>query len=270
MKALATRVSIIAGLLAGTGSVLAQGVVNNGPASYRFFNSPTNPGLADFSGGGVHGDELAWSWWWYRTSNDTEPRERRFNPTPNTQSYTGSSAILSDSEPLGLQWSLTWAVSAGATPGAATLISTLRVTNTGAVPLTLNLFNITNPDLGGGLAGDAATLAAPGVISIADSFSDAVGTLTFNPASVAAYTAGGPASLSALLDDDDVDNFVTSGLPFAQVTDFGVGFQFVPVTLAPGGATTASISFSIGVIPAPGFACALMPAAVLALRRRRA
>ena len=218
-----------------SGHAMAQGTITDGTGNYviaasHFDVSPA----ANFTGVGT-GDQIFEAGWWFRIEGDAS---ETFFPVPDTQNYAGNTATITWANVGGRGFSATKTHVISATGGNGEVATTMQVTNTGAAPITLHLFQATDWDVNGTAGTDNAILVDPTYIRINDATTGQAETR--GPNAVAAIARPfGATDVPTLLSDALVNNFDGSGFPFGP-GDITSGLQWT-FTLAPGASATARL-----------------------------
>lgn len=263
MKNFAAVVAVAGMASAVFGQVGSGGTISDGDTSFTL-SSYTGDGTgdgpsADFSvdTSGSDTDHMFQAWWWFRLSGDT--RETTFSGA-TSWSWVGNVGRLTYNYPsfrAVIQYVVT-----GVEPGLGFVTQTCTIFNTTNQPITVDLFNYQDLDMGQTSGDDSATQSGANVISITDGGNtgwraEYEGTNAFQ---VASYD-----NLRAILTDMNADNLNGTGLPFGP-GDWTGGYQW-SFTLMP--LTAATASATVTIIPTPGALALLGLGGVAALRRRR-
>jgi len=244
-----TRSAVVSGLLAA-GVVQAQ-TITDGNSS---FGQPTagtigatartgaNGGTNGvFTAGGSAFDQLFQQWWWYRVDGVNAREFGLSNRTSNTA--TGNQLVLEYAEPEGINFRVTYRLTDGAdSPASANVDARVEITNTTGQPVQLAFFGYLDYDLQGS-TNDRAELAAPGRILITDNTTGVFG--QFLAENATAYGVGPFATIRNELTDAGVDNFASTGLPFAPADWSGV-FQW-NLGVPANGQATVRCAFSLNM-----------------------
>ena len=240
----------------------AIGNVTDGDVTFGYTNNVTtttnNTVDVAFTGAGT-GDMAFESWWFYRVSGGS--RESAF-ANPDIELYSGSVGQLAWNDPAATgQFSAALSfevIDTGANRG--NLFQNLRITNTTAAPLTIDIFHYSDLDLGGTAGNDRAALGSnPDGLQI--NLSDTTQTAPIVGYGANAYRVSQYAQILADLTDTGVDNFANTGLPLNN-RDITVGFQWT-VTIGVGeyrdfltqfGSNAPLLDPSVTVVPEPGTA----------------
>ena len=172
------RLALVVPLLLHPVASWAIGTVSDGDVTFGYtanFNTSFGNTVDTRFTGAAAGD-LTWeSWWFFRVSGD--PRESAFG-TPDAEDYSlrgGSVGQLDWADPGGaglFSAILSFqAIDTGVNTGV--LFQNMSITNTGAAPLTIDLFHYTDLDLAGSFGGDSASVL-PNVDGIEISVTDGV------------------------------------------------------------------------------------------------
>jgi len=158
------------------------------------------------------------TWWWYRVAGDTAEHQM---PFADTEDYNGSLATLtwSDVDGLGLFDATLNVFLIAQGPGGA-LLSVLEISNISGAPLPVDFFSYTDLDIDGTSASDSAVEAAPTQIDVTD-----VSTAFFLGNQADAYRVDAFPNVRNALNDDAIDDFASTGLPFGP-GDFAGGYQW--------------------------------------------
>lgn len=263
LKALVLASSIAMSPLpaAAIGNITAGGVTFG--YTNNFTTGASNTVDVAFTGAGT-GDMAYESWWFYRVSGGS--RETAF-ANPDLELYNmngGSVGRLEWNDPAAsgrFSAALSFEVMDTGT-NSGNLFQNLRIVNTGATDLTIDIFHYSDFDLAGTAANDRATIG-----SNPDGFQiNLTDNTTGQTAPVVGYGANAYqvtqyAQLLANLTDTGVDN-LTGGSPPSGNRDMTLGFQW-SVTIAAGGYHDFMTQFgsnaplldpSVTVIPEPGTA----------------
>ncbi len=240
----------------------AIGNVTNGDVTFGYTNdfTTTTNNTVDvaFTGAGT-GDMAFESWWFYRVSGGS--RESAF-ANPDIELYSGAVGGLVWNDPAATgQFSAALSfevIDSGTNRG--NLFQNLRITNTTAAPLTIDIFHYSDLDLGGTAGNDRAALGTnPDGIQI--NLSDPSQTAPIVGYGANAYRVSQYAQILADLTDTGVDDFANTGLPLNN-RDITVGFQWT-VTIGVGeyrdfltqfGSNAPLLDPSVTVVPEPGTA----------------
>lgn len=240
----------------------AIGNVTNGDVTFGYTNdfTTTTNNTVDvaFTGAGT-GDMAFESWWFYRVSGGS--RESAF-ANPDIELYSGAVGGLVWNDPAATgQFSAALSfevIDSGTNRG--NLFQNLRITNTTAAPLTIDIFHYSDLDLGGTASNDRAALGTnPDGIQI--NLSDPSQTAPIVGYGANAYRVSQYAQILADLTDTGVDDFANTGLPLNN-RDVTVGFQWT-VTIGVGeyrdfltqfGSNAPLLDPSVTVVPEPGTA----------------
>lgn len=206
----------------------AQGTITSGGATFvrntsGFDFSPS----ANFTGvtSGA-GDQIFEYGWWYRVSGDTA--ETPF-PNPTSQTYTGDTSTLvwTNVNSRGFDAREVCVVLGIATPVGGKVTCTMTITNPGATALVIDLFVMTDVDLGGTAGSDSVTVGIPQQrLDLTDSTvpdTAQFAGVSANALMVRPFNA--VTDVAALLSDTAITNFDNSGVP-ATNFDFTGGFQW--------------------------------------------
>lgn len=240
----------------------AIGNVTNGDVTFGYTNdfTTTTNNTVDvaFTGAGT-GDMAFESWWFYRVSGGS--LESAF-ANPDIELYSGAVGGLVWNDPAATgQFSAALSfevIDSGTNRG--NLFQNLRITNTTAAPLTIDIFHYSDLDLGGTAGNDRAALGTnPDGIQI--NLSDSSQTAPIVGYGANAYRVSQYAQILADLTDTGVDDFANTGLPLNN-RDITVGFQWT-VTIGVGeyrdfltqfGSNAPLLDPSVTVVPEPGTA----------------
>jgi hypothetical protein len=219
----------------------AQGTISDPPATFTRPVSAFDAGpVASLSG--VSADPMAdhvfEMGWWYRIAGDTA---EKFFPTPSAQSYVNDTSVITwnDVDGRGFRAVETAVVTNGGGPSGQVMF-TLSVTNLSeTTPLGLDVFNMTDLDVGGTTDGDVAELVTPNERL---RFTDGANVAEYGAAGAAAflvlpYDGVGIADVAGRLSDALVDDFDSSGLP-SPALDLAAGFQWSTTVIPPSGSVT--------------------------------
>lgn len=206
------------------------------------------------TGGITTTDHLFQTWWWYHVAGGT----REFALSGRTGgSVAGNTITVNYTEPEGFTAELKYILTDGTdTPlPAANLGYSCKITNTTASPLVISLFNYTDFDLAGTLAGDSAVLLSPGLMEVTDASTQTKG--QFLGVSPNFYQVLAFANLRTLLTDTTFTAaLANTGLPFAAA-DFSGAYQW-DLTIPANGNVTIRGALAINqtaVPPAGGPVC---------------
>lgn len=230
-------------LLCVSAASFAQGTITSGTATFvRSASAFDITPAANFTGVTATplNDQVFEFGWWYRVSGDTA--ETPF-PTPTTQSYVGDTSTITwtNVNGRGFDAQETCVVLGIASPIGGKVICTMRIINTGASALGIDLFVMADIDLGGTAASDSVTVGIPQQrLDITDS--SVADTAQFAGVSANALLVrpfSATTDVAALLSDAAITNFDNSGVPASNI-DFTGGFQW---TLSvPSGASRDVVS----------------------------
>jgi hypothetical protein len=236
---------LVAALAAARGA-LAQpagdGQISDPPATFRrpvsAFDSSPVASLTGVSADPMDSHVFEFGWW-YRIAGDD--RERPL-PNPDDSDYVGDTSTITwnDVHGRGFRAVETAVVVNGGGPSGQVTFS-LTLTNLSATaPVDIDVFNMTDIDLGFTTENDAATLLIPneriGITDPPDSAEYGAADADAFLVMTAEYTSGLP-DVAARLSDAVLDNFDNSGLPF-DPGDFSAGFQWSTKRIPPGGSAT--------------------------------
>ncbi len=230
------KIAWLLALGALSGQAFAQGTITDGTGNYvipasHFDATPA----ANFTGVGA-GDQIFEAGWWFRIEGDTA---ETFFPAPDTQNYTGNTATITWANVGGRGFSATKTHVISASGGNGEVATTMLVTNTGATPITLHLFQATDWDVNGTAAGDSGILVDPVYIRITDATAGQAEMRGPNAVAAIARPFSASADVPGLLSDAVVTNFDGSGFPFGP-GDITSGLQWT-FALAPGASATAQL-----------------------------
>ena len=218
------------------------GTISDPPAEFtRSFSGFDDDPAADFTGVSANllDDHVFEMGWWYRIGGDLR---EKFLPIPSNETYVNDTSTITwdDVDGRGFRAVETAVVVNGGGPSGQVILS-LTLTNLSATtPLSIDVFHMTDLDLGGTTEGDGATLlAANGRIGLTDGADSAeYGAQSADAFLVlVAQNSSGLPDVAARLNDLLVDNFDNSGLPFAP-GDFTAGFQWTTTAIPPAGSAT--------------------------------
>ena len=237
--ALGTLVLLVS--LVAAGEADAQGTISDPPATFtRPVSSFDTMPVASFTGVSADpmADHLFEMGWWYRIAGGTA---EKFFPAPSAQSYVGSTSTVTWNAIEGAFGAVeTNVVTNGGGPSGQVTFS-LTLTNLSATtPLSIDVFNLVDLDLGGTTEADSATLLTPNErIALTDGADSAqYGADGADAFLVLAYQgSSGLPDVRARLSDAVVDNFDDTGLPFGP-GDFSAGFQWTTTVIPPSGSAT--------------------------------
>ena len=236
-------------LMLAAGSVLGQGTITSGGASYAQTAShwDITPEV-NFTGVGT-GDQLFESGWWFRIEGDTQ--ETVF-PAPTTANYTGNTATITwaDLGGRGLAVNKTIVLtSPGAGQGEAG--TTIAVTNNTGAAITLHLFNMADLDVNGSAGTDNAISVDSNTRYIRVNDATAGQCEYRGPGSVGYLVLPFAAAtdVAAQLSNTTVTTFANTGLPFGP-GDFTGGFQW-SLSLAAGATGTVQLYIACNTAATP-------------------
>lgn len=221
------------------------GQITAGGALFDYQNfTQTEGALNDFAAGGA--DNMFSTWWYYRANADTQ--EFKF-PEPNSADYSGDTATLNwtDVDGRNLFSAELTHVIAEPVANAATLSTTMTITNISGSELDIDLFSYTDFDAADSAGNDEATLVSdPEYIAVVDNGGTA-------PSNAAEVRAGGANSyqvlawpgLRTLFFDTEVLNLDNTGLPFAPA-DYTGAHQWTTVTIPVDGTFTVQVNSATG------------------------
>jgi hypothetical protein len=181
--------------------------------------------------------------WWYRITDD---KKEKFFPVPNVESYIGDTSTMTWNgiDAVGFRAVERTVVTDGGGPSGQ-VVFTLTLTNPSVTtPLSIDVFNMADLDVGATTAGDQAALLVPNDrIQITDDPDVAeYGAAGAEAFLVLPYDVSGVADVAGRLSDEIVDDFDNSGLPFGP-GDLSAGFQW-PTTVIP---PSSSATFVAGI-----------------------
>ena len=232
------KIAWLLALAALSGPAFGQGTITDGAGSYAISASHFDASpAANFTGVGT-GDQIFEAGWWFRIEGDAS---ESFFPAPDTQNYAANTATLTWANVGARGFSATKTHVLSAAGGNGEVATTMLVTNTGATPITLHLFQATDWDVNGSAGTDTAVLVDPTYIRVNDTTTGQAESRGPNAvAAIArAWSSAGTTDVPGLLSDTAVSNFDGSGFPFAS-GDITVGLQWT-FTLAPGASATAQL-----------------------------
>lgn len=229
----------------------AQGTISDGPATFELLSShfDTTP-VASFTGvaSTLAQDHVFEEGWWYRIQGDTA---EKFFPPPTTQNYAGAQATLTWANVDGRGFSAQKRLTVTSTVGPSGYVDAeLTLTNNNPSDLLIDVFHALDLDLAGTAPGDAGVLIAPNThIGIADGVqAGEYRGLGANALLVRPF--GDPGDVPGELSDANLDNFDSSGLPFAA-GDITMGFQWTTVAIPPGGQRSYRVVMAVNTAAVP-------------------
>ena len=235
------RLPAVGALMLLASQAWAQGTISDPPATFTRPVSAFDSGpVASLTG--VSADPMAdhvfEMGWWYRVAGDTA---EKFFPTPDAQSYVADTSVVTwnDVDGRGFRAVETAVVTNGGGPSGQ-VVFTLAVTNLSeTTPLSIDVFNMTDLDVGGTTENDVAELVTPNSLL---RFTDGANTVEYGGAGAAAflvlpYDNVGITDVAGRLSDALVDDFDDSGLP-SPATDLASGFQWTTTVIPPSGSAT--------------------------------
>lgn len=248
----ATRVAATAlTLIFATSSVSAQGIITDGDANWEYTGA-ANDGIGNFEADTVD-DVLYQHWWWYRLEGDTA--ETVLDPgAAGAGSYVGNTLTLDWTTP-SFTAQATLLLTDGASPGFASLVETMEITNTTADDITIHLFPYIDLDVisSGGDSASAGATADELLITDDDTI------VRLQAVDADNFQVGTFPGIRTLLDDTAITDLDGSGLPFGPA-DFTCAFQWTR-TIAAGATETFVVNFGIEVLPCSqgvtGLTCSL-------------
>ncbi len=234
---------------ATTPAVRAQGTVTDGDASFTYvgFDNGSCADRVSFVPGTVGSTvDVAWqNWWWLGINGAPESQL----PTPSTQSYVGDTATLSFSSIgiSGLDATLIGRVIDGAVDNAANWQEELTIFNGSPNPVTLDVFQYADIEVGGTYNGDLADRVAPGDATWIRITDPAVPTNYQDHRALApsGYRVVAYNQLCLALADGIEDDLLDTGLPFGP-GDYTGAFEWREVQLASGASIVFSTAIGIG------------------------
>ncbi len=245
---------LFAGFAFGTNAFAqGQGTITDAPASYTIpaAHYDTSPAVNFIGVGPVAAtDHLFENGWWYRIAGDTA---EKFFPVPSSGNFpvaTSYTVNWTNVDGRGFDASESGTVlNLGGPSGRVTLHMTVSLPAAAPGPITIDLFNFVDIDIGGVLA-NSATLTTPNSLMTLTAASGQTGEYQgIGATSFAVGTFGTATDPSTLLSNTVVDNFANTGLPFGPA-DFTAGYQWAGITLAPGTSRTVTAAFAInGPVP---------------------
>lgn len=231
------RVFVLLLLLCASAASFAQSITSGSATFTRtspssFDATPT----ANFAGVTAGpGDQVFEFGWWYRVSGDTA--ETPF-PLPTSQSYVGDTSTITwtNVNGRGFDAQETCVVLGIASPIGGKVTCTMRITNPGTAALGIDVFVMTDVDLGGTAASDSVTVGIPQQrLDLTDgSVSDTAQFAGIGASALLVRPFGATTDVAGLLSDTLVTNFDNSGVP-ATNFDFTGGFQWSTMTVPAGG-----------------------------------
>ncbi len=242
-------------------SVAVRGeTITSGDMEVEFYNDAGPGSVPDardafvFTGGTKAGVHFLYSGWWaFREPGDTD--ESAFH-SPTTESFVGDTATLAFSE-TNFDADLTMVL------GANSFVHTMIITNTSGASLDLNLFHLSDVDLGDNENyDDSAVLTGSDHVVVTSIDAPPPGTsgLTVVANGATAAVAGdvdeeepGLMDIYGLMDDGLITNFTNgTGFPFVAATDgdFNAGFQWTP-TFDSGETLTFETTYTLTPVPEP-------------------
>lgn len=270
--------SLLSLCLLAPSAAFAIGSVTAGDVTFEYttdFNTSRGDTVDTSFTGAATGNQTYESWWFYRVSGDFQ--ETAFG-TPDSESYVGAVGGLGWSDPTGaglFSASLGFEAIDNGTD-AGNLFQNMRIVNTSASSLTIDIFYYADLEVGGGSSGDSAVLGT-GVSGIVVDVTDGADTAPiagYEADAFAVSTWGRGSSVLRQLTNGSETNFGNTGLPFAS-GDITVGFQWSR-TLAAGatedfltqfGSNSPLLDPSVTVVPEPNTAL-LLGIGLVALARR--
>jgi len=244
--------ALFATVAAGTTTAFAQGqgTITDPPAQYVIPTShyDTTP-AANFLGvsATLTQDHLFAQGWWYRIAGDAS---EKFFPIPNTLNF-----------PVGVTYTVGWTnvdgrgfnateigtvINGGGPSGNVRFDMT--ITNPGAAPMTIDLFNMTDVDLIGS-GNDSATLLTPNELI---GITDGTQTAQYRGVGATAFLVRpfGATDVGTVLSDGAVTNFDNSGLPFGP-GDITLGFQWAGIVVPAGESRTVTAVVAVNTTAVP-------------------
>lgn len=264
-RSLAWKAALVLGLASlAPLSASAIGSVTAGGVTFAYTNNftTTASNTVDVAFTGAGPADMAFeSWWFYRVSGGSV--ESPF-ANPDIELYQGSLGQLGWDDPTGaglFSASLSFEVFDSGAGG--NLFQNMRIYNTSASSLTIDVFHYSDLDVNGTGGSDRASLGTnAGGIQINQSEGTQTAPIVGYGAN--AYRVSQFAQILADLTDNGVDNFSNTGLPLNN-QDVTVGFQW-SVTIAAGsyrdfmtqfGSNAPLMAQNLTVIPEPGTAALL-------------
>jgi len=176
--------------------------------------------------------------WWYRIGAD---EAETFLPVPTGELYIGDTSTITWDDLGGFRAVEKAVVVDGGGPSGQ-VVFTLTFTNlSSTTPLSINVFNMTDVDLGGTSDGDRAELLNPNDrIRFTDEGGDDVAEYAAAGAEaflVRPYDGTNMTDVAGELNDADLDDFDDSGVPFGP-GDVSAGFQWPTTVIPPSGSAT--------------------------------
>jgi hypothetical protein len=260
----------VVGLAQQAGAVITLTSNNSGsPATYTstLAATTTNANIADgnFSADTPGTDQLFDNAWFWRLAGDT--REFQFSQTGVVENSVGNTGSRTWANPaLGGQFSavLNLTLTDGVVANQAILQQSLIITNTGAAPLNISLFNFLDVDVNLSTA-DTAVSLGPDIMQINDAGGQFV---QFQGVGANAFQVMPFAQLGTLLTNAAVNNLNNTGLPFPS-GDWTGAYQW-DLQIGAGQSMTVVENISVNMqIPAPGALALLGVAGLLGRNRRR-
>ena len=246
------RLPAVGALVLLASQAWAQGTISDPPATFtRPFSAFDAAPAASFIGVSADpmADHLFEMGWWYRVAGDTA---EKFFPTPDAQSYVSNTSVVTwnDVDGRGFRAVETAVVTNGGGPSGQVLFTLVLTNLSETTPLGIDVFNMTDLDVGGTTENDVAELVTPNQLL---RFTDGANAAEYGGAGAAAflvlpYDNVGIGDVAGRLSDALVDNFDDSGLP-SPATDLASGFQWTTTVIPPSGSAmfVAGIAVNMGL-----------------------
>lgn len=216
--------------------------------------SPSAGAGANLDIGGLPGNGMPQTWWWYRIDTPTMADTREYALSNQMGfSVSGNSAGFQYDEPRTsprIRFDVGYVVADDADPQGC-LIMGSQITNIDSIAHDLTLYLLVDPDIRGP-AGDSAVLSAPAVHA-----SDGADLVRVEPILSPGprwFEVGDVANLTAELSNATLEStFANGGLPYSG-GNFAVVYKWSITGLQPGGLAfnSMNVCFNLGQVPCAG------------------
>jgi hypothetical protein len=216
-----------------------QGTITNANATFALTATPFDATpTANFTGvstAGAASDQLFEFGWWFRLPGDSA---EAFFPVPTNQVYAGNTATITWANVAGRNFAAELVIQLTGGGGIiGTVNADMTITNNTGADLVFNLFVMADVDLQPTVNNDLASSTDANGIRITHASNTDFFDFRGVGASNYLVRPFGATDVAAVLANAVVDNFDSSGLPFAA-GDFTGGFQWRDVTIAAGASRT--------------------------------
>lgn len=281
IKHMAGIILLAVGIVLGV-SVRASAVFVVGPVELSDGDSVVE--IDPYSSAGVYKWEfggknhLAQQWFWFRTNLDNLYDDKEYSideigglviaPQPDP-----AIATMTYTDPAGLAVEVTYVLGDEAGPtGGSTLVETVMFSNNTNGPMTLNLFQYSDFELGGDALDSKVEILNGNMARQSDTQAAIILSETLVSGGPALSEVDNSGATLAKLTDLDIDEDLDGSTLLDVPGDLTWAFQWQDAVIAPGQALLLSklkdISISPGIVPEPA-GLGLIGLALLSLRRKR-